>query len=275
MNTFRYKGSGERDYIAISDHGLIGNLRTAALVSLDGSIESYCVPNFDSPSVFARILDRDKVIRGKLPIRVECAPAFNYARSAHTTIIKPDDSIPYVGDDDSRRQQKALFESDSLSLDFRYVAESMIENVPEPTVELRHLDLAHRGHKGPGISVDLVVEEGQAVTFVLRTPPEGNENESKLKPSEARAKELGLPLERLIIGASSLRQKDDPLLTKGLVHELLMGTNKYWHSWIRRSTYSGSWKEAVHRSALALKLLIFEPTGMHNIISLPPFLEDN
>ncbi|KAG8798679.1 hypothetical protein FRC16_006765 [Serendipita sp. 398] len=44
----------------ISDHALIGNMSTAALVSLDGSIESYCVPYFDSPSVFARILDKDK-----------------------------------------------------------------------------------------------------------------------------------------------------------------------------------------------------------------------
>lgn len=51
------------------------------------------------------------------------------------------------------------------------------------------------------------------------------------------------------------------MLLKTLLHDLLRGTNDYWYAWIRRSTYDGSWKEAVHRSALALKLLIYEPTG--------------
>ena len=137
----------------IQDHALIGNLRTAAVVSLDGSIESMCVPYFDSPSVFARIVDEDKgghfslnptwaykpkqtyapnsnilvtkflsdegvavvtdllvpkganksgsqsrgplpwlirkveSIRGKVPFRMECAPAFNYCRDKHTTEV--------------------------------------------------------------------------------------------------------------------------------------------------------------------------------------------
>lgn len=138
----------------IQDHALIGNLRTAALVSIDGSIESMCIPYFDSPSVFARILDADKgghfsitptwnfkpkqayapnsnvlvtkflsddgvgvmtdllvpkgankyrsgdkahlpwlirkveSIRGKVPFRMECAPAFNYCRDKHTTEVR-------------------------------------------------------------------------------------------------------------------------------------------------------------------------------------------
>ena len=38
-------------------------------------------------------------------------------------------------------------------------------------------------------------------------------------------------------------------------------TNSYWNGWVRKSIYQGAWKEAVHRSALALKLLIYEPTG--------------
>ena len=58
------------------------------------------------------------------------------------------------------------------------------------------------------------------------------------------------------------------MFPKTLLHDLLRGTNDYWNTWVRRSTYDGSWKEAVHRSALALKLLIYEPTGS----VIPPIL---
>ena len=137
----------------IQEHALIGSLATAALVSTDGVIESMCIPYFDSPSVFARILDCDKgghfmvtpkmsyhpkqayapksnvlvtkflseegvamvtdllvprkanhsgsqsraplpwlirkveCIRGKVPFRMECAPAFNYCRDAHSSEV--------------------------------------------------------------------------------------------------------------------------------------------------------------------------------------------
>src|SRR6202050_4950006 len=47
-------------YPNIADHGLIGDLQTAALVTTDGSINWFCCPRFDSPSVFAALLDADK-----------------------------------------------------------------------------------------------------------------------------------------------------------------------------------------------------------------------
>src|SRR4051794_3169595 len=51
---------GDGRYLPIEHYGLIGNMRTAALVGLNGSIDWFCFPHFDSPSVFAGILDADK-----------------------------------------------------------------------------------------------------------------------------------------------------------------------------------------------------------------------
>ncbi|KAJ3823795.1 glycoside hydrolase family 15 protein [Lentinula raphanica] len=301
----------------------IGNLHTAALVSIDGSIESYCVPNFDSPSVFARILDKDKgghfsitptiafstkqnylpssnilqtkflnekgvvsvtgkyilcvhflprqargtvtsnkpllhwlirrveVVRGTMPLLMQCAPAFNYARSTHTTTLLADDSFP-----SKTQHQKAVFESDALTLDLRYVTDSLLDNVRPPEVSLNLLDLSAKGHKGPAVSAEMILHEGQVVTFVLRSPP----TQDLVSDADPVSAEIDI---------AKSRPDNDPYLTKDLVHGLLFSTNKYWNDWIRNSHYSGSWKEAVHRSALALKLLIYEPTGA--VVASPTF----
>lgn len=55
-------GGGSRypsGYTDLNDHGLIGNMRTAALISVSGTIAHLCLPYFDSPSVFARLLDKN------------------------------------------------------------------------------------------------------------------------------------------------------------------------------------------------------------------------
>lgn len=133
-----------------------------------------------------------KVIRGSLPLRVECAPAFNYARDQHTTEILVDDTVPL------HTQNKAVFRSPNLDLDLRYVAESTVDGVSAPEIDLDVLDLSSKGHLGPAAYCNLSLDEGQRVTFVLRIRPEGSLTSVQLKATQAHANELGVPLESTV-----------------------------------------------------------------------------
>jgi hypothetical protein len=128
------------------------------------------------------------VIRGTIPLRVECAPAFNYARDSHTASIISDDTS-------TGNQQKVLFKSQSLSLDLRYVAEGCPDSGALPDVDLDLLDLRARGHLGLGAYCELNLVDGQSVTFIVRMTPEV---EFKMinKPSLEKAEKMGVPLDR-------------------------------------------------------------------------------
>ena len=140
-----------------------------------------------------------------MALRVECAPAFNYARSSHTTEIFIDTSVASSSPSSPLGpHRKALFTSSeaNLTLDLRYVAESSLDNVGEPEVELHELDLRQKGHKGTGVWTEITLREGQAVTFVLRTPPDV-QLPPQAHPTHQTARELGIPYE----SESDLRRK--------------------------------------------------------------------
>jgi hypothetical protein len=173
------------------------------------------------------------VIRGVIPLRVEVAPAFNYARDKHDTHILPDRSV--IGN--PPLHNKALFVSENLSLDFRYIAESVSDCVPAPEVNIQLLDLTSKGHLGLSASVDLNLVESQVVTFVLRyvsssqvkrdidsrnPDPERDEVLQKVMPSPKIAEELGIDYKTLVSGASKFRAPDDPLLTAELLSKLFI-----------------------------------------------------
>ena len=161
------------------------------------------------------LIRRIECVRGSLPILVQCAPAFNYARSAHVTTIVDDESLP------DGLQKKALFKSDELSLDLRYVTEcsqNASEDVHVPEVTLKLLDLSAKGHKGPAVQSSFTLTEGQCITFVLRTPPDdvppvivGQNDKDNGKLSRDNSPSHG----------HIKRRVDDPYLTKELLSSLL------------------------------------------------------
>ncbi|KAG8966390.1 hypothetical protein FRC03_012093 [Tulasnella sp. 419] len=274
-----------RDYVDIQDHALIGNLHTAALVSIDGSIESYCVPNFDSPSVFARILDKNRGGHFSISPLIPFRPKQTYLPSSN--FVHDDSTSPL-----EKPQKKVIFTSKDLTLDLRYVCDTSSERqatdaqgnlLPYPSLEFKELDLRSQGHQGLSAYAEFSLSEGHAITFVLRDPPVpdgtsatavGYGHASGTPPVSQTSlpgeqKLDGAKVEAVLRGASAMRARNDPLLTSRLANKLLYDTNKYWINWIGKSTYNGRWREAVHRSALALKLLIFEPTGA--IVASPTF----
>jgi GH15 family glucan-1,4-alpha-glucosidase len=244
-------------YQAIENYAIIGNMRSAALVGINGSIDWFCFPHFDSPSVFASILDeykggyfkvapvdphskkkqyywpdtnvlitrfynaegiveiidympvgedilneydyrivrRVRGIHGKVSMKMECYPAFNYARDPHETVISA---------------KGASFHSKDLSL-------GLASNMA-----------LQQNDRGSFSEFD-IHEGGSTAVFMLHKIQKGEG--CTLSYSEKQAESR------------------------------FKNTIEYWRRWLSKSTYKGRWREMINRSALILKLLTFEPTG--------------
>jgi GH15 family glucan-1,4-alpha-glucosidase len=250
-------------YPPIEHHGVIGDLHTVALVALDGTIDWLCLPHFDSPSIFASILDDKRGgsfqitatsenarrrqmylpdsnvlvtrfltpegvgeivdfmpihlearpkrteehqivrivrgIRGELPFRLRCEPAFDYGRAR---------GAPTATESGCR------FTADRFCLDLA---------TPLPL---------QFGESGAG--AEFVLREGQEIPVLL-------------------AQSAGDPPPIASLGDRCRRE--------------FRRTLRYWQNWISGSHYQGRWREMVKRSCLVLKLMTFRPTGA--IIAAP------
>ncbi|MFJ5547948.1 glycoside hydrolase family 15 protein [Streptomyces sp. NPDC093225] len=249
-----------RRYPPIGDHGLIGDLRTAALVSSDGVLDWFCAPRFDSPSLFAALLDHDRgghfaitedgpgtttrqlyladtavlvtrfmteegvgevidfmplgeaeapagqnriirilrVTRGTVRFRLDCRPAFDYARGDHGLTLEGD---------------TAHF------------------TTPDLAVFLQVGGPVRLTADGTGVHGEALLQQGEMAAAVL-TVCHG--------PAAATAPEP---------------------ITEGRMRHAFHSTYEYWHRWLRRSRYRGRWQQMVNRSAITLKLMTYAPTG--------------
>ncbi|CAL9613866.1 Trehalase [Streptomyces sp. enrichment culture] len=250
-----------RRYPPIGDHGLIGDLRTAALVSSEGVLDWYCAPRFDSPSLFASLLDHDRgghfavtadapgavvrqlyladtavlvtrfmteegvgevvdfmplgeaeappdrhriirilrVTRGRVRFRIDCRPAFDYGRAAHTTDFPVPGTVRFTG------PQEAVFLQTAGPV-----------------------RLAGDGPAGVRGGAELGQDDMAAAVLTVCHDP-------------------------------AAEPPDPP--TEADIRRAFRSTYGYWHRWLRRSRYRGRWQQMVNRSAITLKLMTYAPTG--------------
>ena len=249
-------------YLPIENYGVIGDLHTAALIGTNGSIDWFCYPCFDSPSIFGAILDDAKggrfqitpacdditykqmyvpdtnilltrflsahgvsevtdfmpvgpddeehhgrlirivkAVRGTMPMRLECQPAFDYGRANHRIEI---------------RGKLVFFRNRHLNCVLS-VSSNMSKRAPQFKIQ------------GNGVVLSRALQENETITCVFQKADEKDGSSADLSTTQCQ--------------------------------NLLEATGDYWKRWLSRSKYRGRWREMVNRSALILKLLNYAPTG--------------
>jgi len=235
---------------AIDAHGIIGDMRSAALVNDRGSVDFFCWPEFDSPSIFCSLLDTPE------------AGIFQ---------LSPD--LP-----DARREQ--IYLPDTNVLQTRWLSERAVVEITDL------LPIGDSEDDLPMLMRRVRVVSGQA-TFRMRCAVRHDyaraNTRARLDAQDVIFEADGQPSMRLasdqlvqIVGNAAVAEftlkqdqcaefllggLDDPRFSQGAAALCMERTMKFWRDWSRQSSYRGRWREMVNRSALALKLLTSRKHG--------------
>lgn len=242
-------------YQPIENYGVIGNMRTIALAGMNGSIDWFCFPDFDSPSLFGAILDDTKGGRFSIaPVDESVRRKQSYWPSTNILVTRffNDEGIVELRDymplrrgvilpgsihrhvrcargrvhfraqcrpafDYGRQPHKVSICPHGARFDSAGLSISLSSSIP-----LREID-------GAGAGAEFLLDQGQTALFIL----------------------TGCDCEEI----------PPPAPDPSGAEELFNQTVEYWRHWLSSCDYRGRWREQVQRSALILKLLTFQPTG--------------
>src|SRR5690606_9537380 len=239
------------NYRPIENYGIIGDLSTVALVGLDGSIDFMCLPEFDSPSIFAALLDSNK--GGYFKISPENGDVKNkqmylpYTNVLLTRFLSPDgvgeatDFMPVEelfegkelirriacihGDLSFKMECRPRFDYARVShtTEFRNEREIIFTSTGTDKSVIRLRSDVPMKSEGSDAVAEFHLTTGQKATFMLEYLSDSSPEVSDIEEFSSRA---------------------------------LFDTINYWKSWISKCLYRGRWTEVVNRSALVLKLKI-------------------
>ena len=250
------------DYPLIADHGLIGDLQTAALVATDGSIDWFCAPRFDSPSVFGSLLDSAGGGRFRVRPTVEVFTSKQLYLPDTAILItrfmteagvgEVIDFMPVTGAEAvGRHRIVRMVRCVRGEMTFALAISPRFDYGREPhETQLTENGALFRGPRASMV-VHLVREPDDERLAQAQVSPDGDlEAEVTLRQGQMR----GLVLETGTTGPPQQVRVAE-------VQQLFDDTAAFWRSWLAKSTYTGRWRETLYRSAITLKLMTYAPSG--------------
>ena len=249
-------------YLPIENYAIIGNMRTAALVGMQGSIDWLCFPYFDSPSVFAAILDDENGGRFEIAPKEDGIRAKQLYRPETAILVTRFYSPDGVGEIEDFMPPGLPRESlwhDQLvrrvrvtrgTLAFRVRCHPAFDyaRMPHRTTIVEDGAVFRSAELNLGLAANIPLSSDDRGVYGTFTLQEGESTVFALRPLRPDENSFRCPS-----AAES--------------QELFDHTSSYWDRWLSKCTYTGRWREMVYRSALTLKLMTFEPTGA--IIAAP------
>ncbi|MGW5101528.1 glycoside hydrolase family 15 protein [Streptomyces sp. NPDC004100] len=246
---------GGARHLPIAEHGLVGDLRSVALVGSDGTIDWYCCPSFDAPSVFAALLDPERGGRFALAAAVPARTKQFYFPDTNVLITRffteegvgeVQDFMPVTGDDQAEESRHRLIRRVVCvrgTVPFRVLVAPRFGYGADPHT-VRD-DEGRMLFESPALSL--------ALTTTVPLECDGHDARGDFKLGEGET------------AVFALDQAGDEIAPRGCAHaeaeQEFNATVAYWRRWLAQSRYRGRWREMVHRSALTLKLLTYAPTG--------------
>ncbi len=245
-------------YPDIGNHGLIGDLQTTALVSNDGTVDWFCCPRFDSPSVFASLLDAERGGHCRVTPDVEHFVSRQLylpdTAMLITRFMTPEgvgevtDFMPVTGGVPTDRHRLVrMLRTVRGTMRFNLEVRPRFDYGRAP----HKLDLFDEGAVFFSDGMELTVNPVGPAHGEPKVERDGDDLLVGLTLREGEA--AGLALESM--GGRPHRISLAEL--EGLAEE----TARFWRNWVNASTYRGRWREMVSRSAIALKLMTYAPTG--------------
>jgi GH15 family glucan-1,4-alpha-glucosidase len=252
----REVATGERTdgYARIADYGAIGDGRTVALVARDGAIDWLCLPDLDSASVFAALLDSER--GGRFTLEPESVsqtvrrylPGTNVLETTFTTaagVVRVTDAmtLPTTGLSPYRELVRRIV---------GLAGEVPVRWYVEP--RFGYASAATRINRRAGIPIATAGRDAIAVCSF-------GAGEARTSAGAIAGHFTTRAGSTSLLVLSAAHQEPLVLPARAEVEACPEATGSAWREWSDRREYDGPWKDAVLRSALALQLLVYAPSG--------------